>query len=72
MFKFERNMGTYDRIIRMFVGTTLIVAGPLTNIIPTDMFSDVILSIMGCLAIISAALSYCFLYTITGFNTCSK
>ena len=36
MIKFSRNMNHVDRSIRIVVGTTLLLIGPLTNIIDTD------------------------------------
>jgi len=62
-------MGTADRTIRLIAGSTLLLAGPLTDVIQTDMMSNVILGCLGVLAISSAALSYCVLYEFTGFNT---
>ena len=69
MIKIKTNMGTIDRTMRFIAGSTLLLVGPLTNLIPTDAFSNVILSCMAMVAISSAALSYCVLYELTGFNT---
>lgn len=69
MIKIKTNMGTIDRSIRFIAGGTLLLVGPLTNLIPTDTFSNVILSCMAMVAISSAALSYCVLYKLTGFDT---
>ena len=72
MIKINKNMGTIDRTMRLIAGSTLLLVGPLTNLIPTDTFSNVILTCMGIVAISSAALSYCVLYELTGFDTCSR
>jgi hypothetical protein len=69
MIKIKTNMGTIDRTMRFIAGSTLLLVGPLTNLIPTDTFSNVILSCMAMVAISSAALSYCVLYELTGFDT---
>ena len=69
MIKIKTNMGTIDRTMRFIAGSTLLLVGPLTNLIPTDAFSNVILSCMAMVAISSAALSYCVLYDLTGFDT---
>ena len=69
MIKFSRNMSHVDRSIRIIVGTTLLLIGPLTNIIDTDMISNIILGILGATAVLSGIFAYCFLYDITGFNT---
>lgn len=69
MLKFRRNMSLADRIVRIFVGVTLLLIGPLTNIVETDTISNTLLGIVGTIAIISAVTAYCFLYDISGFNT---
>jgi len=72
MFKLKNNMGAMDRTARTLVGITLLVTGPLTDLVTTDMLSNVILGSMGTVALLSAVFSYCFLYEVTGFDTCSK
>ena len=69
MIKFSRNMNYVDRSIRITVGTTLLLIGPLTNVIDTDMTSNIILGALGTIAVLSGIFAYCFLYDITGFNT---
>lgn len=69
MFKFRRNMSFVDRSIRILVGASLLLIGPLTNIIETDMVSNVLLSIVASIALISGVTAYCFLYEVAGFNT---
>jgi len=69
MIKFNRNMSLTDRSIRIIIGSSLLLIGPLTNIIDTDSISNVILGMLGATAVLSGAFAYCFLYDITGFNT---
>jgi len=70
MFNFKKNMGGVDRALRVLAGSTLLMLGPLSDeLMVTDMFSNVILSVMGAVALISALFSYCVLYDATGFNT---
>jgi hypothetical protein len=69
MLKFSRNMSLADRSIRIMVGTTLFLIGPLTNLVETDTTSNILLGVVGAIALISGASAYCFLYDITGFNT---
>jgi len=69
MFKLKRNMGTIDRIVRILVGSTLLILGPFSDLVMTDTFSNVILCCMAAVAITSAVFSYCALYDATGFNT---
>ena len=70
MLKFKSNMSSVDRITRIVVGSTLLTFGPLTNILETDTLSDIILGVLGTTAVLSGVFAYCFLYEITGFNTC--
>ena len=72
MFKLKSNMGTMDRVARTMVGSTLLAVGPLTNLLPTDTMSNIILSSLATVALLSAAFSYCVLYEVTGFDTCGK
>ncbi len=72
MFKLKQNMGTIDRVARTLAGSTLLTIGPLTDLVPTDMMSNIILSGMATVALLSAVFSYCFLYEVTGFDTCAK
>ena len=72
MIKFKKNMGVLDRSLRFLAGGTLLVVGPLTDLVSTDTFSNVILSCMALMAISSALVSYCILYEFTGFDTGSK
>lgn len=72
MYKLKRNMGTIDRTMRILVGSSLFVIGPLTDLVPTDGYSNIILGCMAVVAITSATFSYCALYELTGFNTRAK
>jgi len=72
MFKLKRNMGTMDRVARTLAGSTLLAVGPLTDLVPTDMMSNIILSGMASVALLSSVFSYCVLYEVTGFDTCGK
>lgn len=69
MFKLKKNMGTLDRSMRLLAGSTLLIMGPLTDLVPTDTFSNVILACMAIVALSSALFSYCVLYEFTGFDT---
>ena len=71
MFKFKRNMGTLDRTARLMVGATLLIAGPATNLLELANVLEIILGVLGALAILSAIFAYCFLYEFTDSNTAS-
>ena len=69
MFKFQRNMGTLDRVIRVIVGIALLIIGPATDLLDLVPVLEVILGVMGVFAILSAVFSYCLLYELTDTNT---
>ena len=69
MIKLKSNMGTMDRSIRILVGSTLLILGPLTSILDTDTLSNTILAVLGTTAVFSGGFAYCVLYEITGFHT---
>lgn len=71
MYPFKPNMGTVDRIIRFTVGSLLIVLGPVTNTF-NDPTSNILLSVVGGIAVFSALMAYCGLYALTGFCTHTK
>ena len=70
MPKINRNMGTIDRSIRIVVGSSLLLFGPLTNLVETDLMSNIILGTLGTTAVLSGTFAYCVLYELTGFNSC--
>jgi hypothetical protein len=63
-------MGPVDRVIRALVGIILIALGPVSGALTSDFMSQVLLALVGALAILSAASGYCPLYHIAGFSTC--
>ena len=69
MFNFNRNMNILDRCVRVLIGVSLLLIGPITNIVETDMMSNIILGILGTTATLSGTFAYCILYEVTGFNT---
>jgi uncharacterized membrane protein HdeD (DUF308 family) len=72
MIKFNCNMNNFDRSVRIIVGSCLLMLGPLTDFINTDLLSNIILGILGAIAILSGIFAYCFLYDFTGHNTLKK
>jgi hypothetical protein len=69
---FKRNMSPLDRAIRMVVGLTLLIIGPVTQAITPDKLSNILFGIVGTLALVSAFFAYCVLYEVTGFGTGRK
>lgn len=72
MIRFKRNMGPIDRLIRLAIGTVLLVVGPAANLVELAPVEEVVLGVLGVFAILSAILSYCMLYELTGSNTLKK
>ena len=65
----KKNMGTFDKSIRLLIAIILVVL----------YFTKVISGTLGIIALIIAGvfiltslLSFCPLYTVLGFNTCEK
>jgi len=69
MINFNRNMSVLDRSIRIVVGTSLLLIGPMTDAVVTDTMSNIILGVLGTTAVLSGTFAYCVLYEVTGFNT---
>lgn len=69
MIKYKRNMNLLDRTIRIVIGLSLLLLGPITEFITPDKLSDVLMGLAGSLALISAFLAYCILYDFAGFDT---
>jgi hypothetical protein len=69
MLTFKRNMGTLDRSIRILVGIILLTLGPATEILTLTTIPEILLGIVGTLALVSGLSAYCILYEFTGSNT---
>ena len=69
---FKRNMAPLDRAIRTVVGLSLITIGPVTQAITPDKLSNILMGIVGTMALVSAFFAYCILYEVTGFGTGKK
>jgi len=69
IISFRPNMNNLDRGFRIIIGLSLILLGPVFEIITSDELSTVILTVIGSMAIISALFSYCILYDVTGIRT---
>lgn len=68
MIRFRRNMSNLDRAVRAIIGVTLLTVGPITEFITADTLSNVLLGLVGSLALLSALFSYCVLYDLTGLG----
>ena len=69
MIKLRANMGSLDRFLRVIAGIILLGLGPFTDILSLPTIFEVVLTVIGIFAILSALFSYCLLYELTGSNT---
>lgn len=65
--KFEKNVGKKDRAIRLIIAALLVIA-TIAGFIPAQ-FGLIVLIVAAALAL-SAAMSFCGLYTLLGKSTC--
>ena len=66
------NVGTVDRIIRLFAGIVLVYIGFFENNIIPDQFFAYLVGGFGIVNIVSAALSWCPLYQLINLDTNAK
>ncbi len=67
--KFEKNMGTLDRAIRIVIAVAIAVlyfTGNLSGLTAT------VLGIFAIIFIITSTVGFCPLYTVIGLSTCKK
>jgi hypothetical protein len=65
----KKNMGTTDRVIRVFFAALFAVLF-FTNTV-SGVFGIVLL-VLGGVFLLTSLISFCPLYTLIGLNTCSK
>ncbi len=65
---FKANIGSTDRIIRLVLGLALAALG----IIAFSGLVQIILIVLGVVAIFTATTGFCLLYRIFGINTCKN
>ena len=62
----KKNVGGIDRVLRLIIGVVLVIVGPL-------LFCGVwswVLTIIGVVLLLTAAIGYCPPYAIFGISTC--
>lgn len=65
----ETNEGTVDRVIRVILGSVLII-GPMQ--IGLSGALAIIMMLIGLILLITGTIGYCGLYTVIGINTLKK
>jgi hypothetical protein len=68
-FKFVRNLGMTDRILRGGIGVAMIYFGLFSKYLITDHVAGLILGGMGIGMLLMAAIGYCPMYAMIGFST---
>ncbi|MGG9964647.1 YgaP family membrane protein [Ferruginibacter sp. SUN106] len=63
----KKNMGSYDRIIRLLIAAVVAVLY-FTNVITGTL--GIVLLIIAGVFVLTSLISFCPLYTILGINTC--
>jgi hypothetical protein len=67
--KFERNLGTLDRVLRSGISGAMIYFGLFSTYLITDHLAGLILGILGALNLVMVVLGICPLYSLIGFST---
>jgi hypothetical protein len=68
-FKFVRNLGSTDRILRIGFSLLMIYFGFFGSYFITDRVAGLILGVMGIGSLLIAIIGYCPLYGLAGFST---
>ena len=71
-YKFVRNMGSTDRVLRIGFSLLMIYFGLLSSYFITDRAAALILGGMGVVNLLAAIIGYCPLYRFVGFSTCTR
>lgn len=72
-----RNIGTYDRVIRLVVGIILLLVG-LGGLFGSSMVAGIgtgwswAALIVGAVMVVTALIRFCPAYTLFGWNTCKR
>lgn len=67
--KFERNLGTFDRVLRAGVSFLMIYYGFFSEFLLSDAVARLALGVVGVLHLIVVIAAFCPLYAVVGFNT---
>lgn len=70
MFKFKKNIGSFDFFVRIIVGISFVYLGFINTQIINDSISSIILGIVGIVALSTATVRFCPLYRLAGLSTC--
>lgn len=67
---FKRNIGGFDRILRIGISLLMLYFGFINNTVITDSFAGTLLGVFGIGGMIVALVGFCPLYSVIGFSTC--
>lgn len=68
-FKFERNLGKFDRVLRAGVSFLMIYYGFFSDYLFSDLVARLALGVVGVMHLIVVMAAFCPLYAVVGFNT---
>lgn len=63
----KKNIGTADRLVRLFFGVILVAAGLMLSLSP---IYRIFLVALGAFSVFQAVVGWCALYALLGKNTC--
>ena len=68
-FRFERNLGKFDRVLRAGVSFLMIYYGFFSEYLISDAMARLALGVIGVIHLIVVVIAFCPLYAVVGFNT---
>ncbi|HHJ14085.1 MAG TPA: DUF2892 domain-containing protein [Gammaproteobacteria bacterium] len=66
----QRNIGTFDMILRLGISVIMLYLGFIDRGIIDDALSSNIIGALGVLNLVVALIRHCPLYSLAGINTC--
>lgn len=68
--RLQRNIGTFDMILRLGISVIMLYLGFIDRGIIDDALSSNIIGALGVLNLVVALIRHCPLYSLAGINTC--
>ncbi|WP_108660349.1 YgaP family membrane protein [Acuticoccus kandeliae] len=65
-----RNLGTFDRIVRVLLGLALVLAPYLTSVGDAATWIAPVFTVVGAILIFTGLIRFCPLYSLLGIRTC--
>jgi len=68
----ERNIGTFDRVLRLGISGAMVYFGFFSNYLLSDHLAAMALGIFGSANVVVALIGFCPLYVLIGINTYAR